>query len=968
MQPAAYQEVPTDSASYPSDHTDRASDDGMESQHFCFKCGKARSKRYHMENPIKPGSKVPASCCTKCRSKITSSEPGSKYLQHFCADCGKVRSRGYHKDHPVQAGKKPRPSYCLNCRTRREEEAGDEADWEDLDPDVSTTNYRPSVVGNLLISYKELVPPPRRPSSHRHYVAMKGGRAVPSGSERDGESEGFIKPGHARGASKEFTRLSTSTESRRRRVSKASLNSTHPFQASLEEALPTPPQTPQPLDHKHKPVEKKRAPEENATLEANGKEQLVGLEAQVAAPGTGPASETALCASHERDDCKSHVHVVYIHPPCYHHGHDDEDTSCRHAAKGPGLRGRRADSSTTTTSSKQSRRVAFATPEVSSRHEADADYDRTAVPENHEYPFEFGTSAGSSRDNYYARGFDPDGPPRRSPTPGPTARGFDSSSVRSSSEYISTPDTGPSQPRMDGRSPPPEYTAPPPKIFTPDEIRRLWEQGPQPVHPRRQREAAALRNNGPAASGDNFARNQRSVSEGDYPRGNSEGFNRFRPSNGSEGTSRLDNPSPSDYGRSGGWHDHRYKNDENVDPKTRYTSTRDARPSESRSHQGSSQRGANMHNGTDNARPGRSTGPTRPSEDVPNMYNNNQTDQYGNSRPSMSRSGASTSENNSRMYDNQTNASAGPHPNQSRASNSKAANKPGMYNNGTGDSPQSDGPWYKKYEPSSNNSREPSTSAPAQEAPFTARERMWTDNPEHARKLRAAMERLERAAAANPTKTAPSPRAADIRANNSPIPEFSAAGIPGVSTPDSNKRNFASSTRNFASPDFGSTRSDYGSAKPEFGSENRDFTSSTRRDFSPNVSPDFVPPRPFGFSSSPRRRPTRTTSASTWEHPCGPFCNEFCPDREDRVSREIVEVDSDEEKEILSGVDGVEAGGGSGREGRKDTLRRPSSDRAVRLALVRLRRCSVADDRVGPLSPAKSVGSTYYTASETSCR
>jgi hypothetical protein len=107
----------------------------VDPQHFCFKCGKARSKRYHMDNPIKPGSKPPASCCTKCRKHNKYYEPCLKYLQHFCADCGQVRSRSYHDEHPVRPGQKPRPSYCIMCRTYRKQAGVD--DWEDIDDGVS---------------------------------------------------------------------------------------------------------------------------------------------------------------------------------------------------------------------------------------------------------------------------------------------------------------------------------------------------------------------------------------------------------------------------------------------------------------------------------------------------------------------------------------------------------------------------------------------------------------------------------------------------------------------------------------------------------------------------------------------------------------------------------------------------------------------------------------------------------------
>lgn len=90
-----------------------------------------------MDNPVKPGHKVPAGCCARCRKKNTGTEPclKEKYLQHFCIECGRVRSRSYHNEHPVRAGHKTRPSYCIKCRMRRKEEANakGEGEWEDID-------------------------------------------------------------------------------------------------------------------------------------------------------------------------------------------------------------------------------------------------------------------------------------------------------------------------------------------------------------------------------------------------------------------------------------------------------------------------------------------------------------------------------------------------------------------------------------------------------------------------------------------------------------------------------------------------------------------------------------------------------------------------------------------------------------------------------------------------------------------
>jgi hypothetical protein len=137
-QPETYQTIHTAFENHGQPQLKSSNDSLVGSQHFCCKCGKARSKHYHMENPVKPGRKAPASCCTSCRAKITNSEPRVKYLQHFCAECGKVRSRAYHNEHPLPEGQTPRPAYCLKCETHRAEGARDEAEWEDLEADVSS--------------------------------------------------------------------------------------------------------------------------------------------------------------------------------------------------------------------------------------------------------------------------------------------------------------------------------------------------------------------------------------------------------------------------------------------------------------------------------------------------------------------------------------------------------------------------------------------------------------------------------------------------------------------------------------------------------------------------------------------------------------------------------------------------------------------------------------------------------------
>lgn len=820
----------------------------------------------------------------------------------------------------------------------------------------------------------------------------ENGPIQPSDSE-EAESDSGSGATSSRRPSKESTRLSVPATGSRK-TSEQSARSTRSFQASGEEAPPTPPHTPSPIIPKRPIAEKKQNAEKKQTTEkkvafeepkkdepAPSAPQTTVAATQTTVPAPAPASNSNLVVS-PKFDCKSHVHVVYVHPPCYHHAHDGHDQPCQGASTSCISRGRRPSSSdnNTTTSSKQSRRVAFATPEVSSRHEADADYDRTAVPENHdEDPFDFGLHSGPPGGNHHARGFDADGRPHRTPTPGPNGPRVDSSSGPSSA-YDSSSGRPDRQP-MDSHSPPPEYSAPPPKVLTPEEIRRLWE--PQPE---RLRHSTDRRNDGPLPARDflshnraGYAPNHRSFSEGSRPAGFGNGSQHF--SNHNRDTGRPANPGAPDHRASDNRRpsDSRYKNDENIDPKTRYnTNNSTSRPSQPRARDAPPQQGANMYNNTNrnneynSASPSQSRGPARPSQNNSNMYNG-QTNASSSNRPTHSH-GRPSEYNNPNMYNSQTNASNNTRPTHSRTSSGRSEN-PNMYNDsnnsGSSDyrstrpsSSQPNRPRSRKDEPRRNTSRQTSGSAPANEAPFTARERMWTDGPEHARKLREAMERLERAAAANTTKMPECPPTPEFAAP--PAPDFdsgtaSGANVdgaqPDVSTPDfggSDKGDFASgSTRNFGSAGFASDMPDFGSeTRRNFSSDTRNFSSGTARNFTSGSPPP-------GFSNC------RKTSASTWEHPCGPYCNEFCPDRADHVAREIVEIDSDEEREILGGrkVSTSKKASSAGKTVRKGSS--SDNDRAARLALVR-RRPAVSVATADTASPAKSVGSTYYTASETS--
>jgi hypothetical protein len=164
------------------------------------------------------------------------------------------------------------------------------------------------------------------------------------------------------------------------------------------------------------------------------------------------------------------------------------------------------------------------------------------------------------------------------------------------------------------------------------------------------------------------------------------------------------------------------------------------------------------------------------------------------------------------------------------------------------------------------------------------------------------MERLERAAAANTPKKPPTPEFMSQGSHRASNPDVDAADFGAE-----DKRDFNSSTRNFTSDtrDIPSSARDFSFDTNDFGSGARNFSSSTRRNFSPDVSPDFVPPYPANFGAGPPPPGFGgCRNTSPWEHPCGPFCNEFCPDRADHIAREIVEIDSEEERRIEAAKNG----------------------------------------------------------------
>lgn len=123
-------------------HSKKDREKTIRAKHICFNCDEPRSTHYHMQHPVKHGSKPQLSCCNHCRKRLFDDADEvasrSKYLQHFCDSCGTLRSKSYHDDHPIPPGKKPRPSYCIVCRMRMKNKAHHVDNWEgSIDDDVS---------------------------------------------------------------------------------------------------------------------------------------------------------------------------------------------------------------------------------------------------------------------------------------------------------------------------------------------------------------------------------------------------------------------------------------------------------------------------------------------------------------------------------------------------------------------------------------------------------------------------------------------------------------------------------------------------------------------------------------------------------------------------------------------------------------------------------------------------------------
>lgn len=494
-----------------------------------------------------------------------------------------------------------------------------------------------------------------------------------------------------------------------------------------------------------------------------------------------PKKEPATTCSHT--DHAGCVHVVYVSPPpCYHHtGCSDKTTNQSASAPAPAAKNDNSPDSNTTlkSSSSGSKRVAFAQPEVSSRHYAHADYDRSAVAENHELSPQFGRRVSfvdESSDEESGSRFRPP----RAPTPGP---GFNRPSSPQDQGFSSGPDMP---------SPPPEYKSPPIRTFSPEEIKRIWEHGPRLQRPNNYHGQEYNRENNGSSSREGmsaeqmaYERNREAFETNQHTSAQHEERFRFDQGNARPGR-------PDEYHSRPGSGDRRYQNDENVDPNMR-----------NRTHHDNTRSG-----------PGLSHRQNQNDENVdPNMRRN----QYNNS----STGGPSHSRN-----ENQ---------NQSR-SNDKSTSQPRPHTHRK-DPPMTDRQRAiseeikrEREQAARNQSRDQN-----QDSEFTARERFWYDNPEHARRMRESTARLKRAAAESARKVSPtSAFAVPCDDDDSPPHVSSFGGSPNVPSPASGN-----------STDSGA-----------------------------------------GGSSK----------SSPWEHPSGPMCGEFCP--ETHVSREIYEVDSEEERRI----------------------------------------------------------------------
>jgi hypothetical protein len=388
------------------------------------------------------------------RSSGEERKAGKAKAFHFCQQCGNARSTHYHKENPVRPGQTPKPSICTSCRKK------------------------------LLARSGEL----------KHFCAGCG-----TARSKQYHRDHPVAPG-------ETPRPSYCLECRRRlkRLAEAGDDwEDDDDDDDEDEDGPSPPSHQRPTASPAEPV---AGPSEGNAggpgAEPQNSGSNMGGDVPTNAASSGQQTPGVSAGPHPHDGGDNHTFVVLVQAPCHHGGGGagravEARPACEHCAAPAPPR----------------RQVTFSQPEVTGHYEAhgDDEYDRSAVAENYEREGEeeeegaptFGHTPVPRRSSFEGR-------PRRSqagPAGTPPVRASSSRGggvFVSSDGLFSSPD--------EEESPPPTYE--PPKVLTPDEIRALWGQGPQPQPPRHY--SANFGNGGQSAT------NQQSSSAGDRYQGSRE--------------------------------------------------------------------------------------------------------------------------------------------------------------------------------------------------------------------------------------------------------------------------------------------------------------------------------------------------------------------------------------------------------------------------------------------------------------
>lgn len=385
------------------------------------------------------------------RSSREERKAGKAKAFHFCQQCGNARSTHYHNEHPIIPGQTAKPSICTTCRKKSLARSGE----------------------------------------RKHFCAECG-----TARSKQYHLDHPVAPG-------ETPRPSYCLECRRRFKKLAEAGDDWEDDDDDDDG-PSPPSQQRPTASPAEPV----AGPSEGNAEGPGPEPQnsgnnMGGDAPTNASSSSQQTHGVSAGPHPHDGGDNHTFVVLVQAPCHHGGGGAGRAvearpaceHCLHQAAPPPPR----------------RQVTFSQPEVTGHYEAHADdeYDRSAVAENYEQEGEeeeeeeaptFGHTPVPRRSSFEGR-------PRRSqagPAGTPPVRASSSRGGVSSDGLFSSPD--------EEESPPPDYE--PPKVLTPDEIRALWGQGPQPQPPRHY--SANFGN------GDQFATTQRSSSAGDRYQGSRE--------------------------------------------------------------------------------------------------------------------------------------------------------------------------------------------------------------------------------------------------------------------------------------------------------------------------------------------------------------------------------------------------------------------------------------------------------------